>query len=92
MLLAVGYKLFYTEENREEEAEKTPSTCSVNKGINILAMLFIVIPELNKFRTICLGHLHIVSMPLVQQVFEIFCSKKITKNLWFLSFLVFLAK
>ena len=29
---AVGYKLFCIEENREEEAEKTPSTCSTNQG------------------------------------------------------------
>ena len=29
---AVSYKLCYTEENREEEADKIPSTCSTNQG------------------------------------------------------------
>ena len=38
------------------------------KVINTLAILFIMIPELTKFRTIkCLSHLHIVRMPLVEQ-------------------------
>ena len=32
MLLAVGYKMFYSEESREEEAEKAPSTCSTYQG------------------------------------------------------------
>ena len=37
------------------------------KVINTLAILFIVIPELTKFRTIkCLGHSHIVIMLLIE--------------------------
>ena len=61
---AVVNTMFCIEEKREGEAEKTPSTCSNN---NTLAILFIVIPELTKFRTTnCLGHLHIVRMPLIR--------------------------
>ena len=48
---AVGYKLFCIEENRKEEAEKTPSTCSTNQGNQYFSHL-IVMPELTKFRTI----------------------------------------
>ena len=32
ILPALGYKLFHTEKNREEEAEKTPSTFSTDQG------------------------------------------------------------
>ena len=64
-LMLGGYKLFYNEKSREEAAEKTPSTCSTNQSNQHLAILFIVIPELTKFRTIkCLSHLHMVRMPL----------------------------
>ena len=31
-VVAVGYKLLFIKENREEEAEKTSSTCSTNQG------------------------------------------------------------
>ena len=63
MLLAAGYKLFHIEEKREDEAEQTPSTCSTNQGNQHFSYLAYC-----EFRTIkCLGHLHIVSMPLIKR-------------------------
>ena len=41
---AVVYNLFCIEEDSEEEAEKTPSTCSTNQGNQ--RFLIIMIPQL----------------------------------------------
>ena len=50
----------------EKKKQRKHQLAQLIKVIITLAMLFIVIPELTKFRTTkCLGHLHIVRMPLV---------------------------
>ena len=55
--------MFYIKENREEEADRAHQQIDV---INTLAILFIEITNLSKFRAIkYLGHLHIVSMLLI---------------------------
>ena len=50
---------------RETKQRKHHRLAQLIKVINTVAILFVVISELTKFRTIkCLGHLHIVRMPL----------------------------
>ena len=57
---------FVSRRTEKKEQRKHHQLAQIIKVINTLAILFIVIPELTKFRTTnCLGHLHIVRMPLV---------------------------
>ena len=60
---AVVENLFCIEENREEEADKTPPTCSTNQGNQHFSHLVYCDTRINKF----LGHLHIVRMPLIRE-------------------------
>ena len=77
--LAVVYKLFGIEENKEEVAEKTPSTYSIDKGYQHFSHLVYCDTALTKFRTTkCLGHLHIVSMPLalLESLHDVFADEQ----------------
>ena len=67
LAVPVGYELFVSRRTEKKEQRRHHQLAQLIKVINTLAILFIVIPELTKFRTIkCFGHLHIVSMPLFQ--------------------------
>ena len=45
---STGFKVFRIEENREEEAEKTPSTCSTNQGNQHFSHLVYCDTRINK--------------------------------------------
>ena len=56
---------FVSRRTERKKQRKHYQLAQIIKVMNTLATLFIVIPELTKFRTTnCLGHLHIVRMPL----------------------------
>ena len=58
-----------TEKKKQRKRHKLAQLIKV---INTLAILFIMIPELTKFRTIKnLGHLHIVRMSLIQSILAV---------------------
>ena len=63
---------FVSRRTEKKKRRKHHQLAQLIKVINTLAILFIVIPELTKYRTTkCLGHLHIVRMPLVWQTCSI---------------------
>ena len=58
---------FVSRRTEKKKQRKHYQLAQIIKVINTLATLLIVIPELTKFRmTNCLGHLHIVRMPLTK--------------------------
>ena len=66
LLLLSSDKLLVSRRTEKKKQRKHHQLAQLIKVMNTLAILFIVIPELTKFRTIkCLGHLNIVSMPLI---------------------------
>ena len=67
-----GWNLFCIEEKREEEAEKTPSTCSTNQGNQHFSHLDYCDTRINK----CLGHLHMLIKPPAYRQNVLDCSTK----------------
>ena len=69
----LGLKCFVSRRTEKKKQRKHHPLAQLIKVINTLAILFIVIPELTKFRTtkclghlLCfLGHLNIVRVPLI---------------------------